>query len=566
MTTTTELFAMSLEDQCEAIWAATLAEEQRLRRVKDTPPGLFIFDGHQRIQHLLLDCNALKVEDAENDTGSIVLTIPAEHPVAQWMADDRGRIQRGEGELFHIDVEKNGVRVSGRYASKTIRKDAVGRRVLEITFQTDFENLKWIDCWSNPWLPAIFQFPRVFILAGPAIWVLKTALHVNLARINGMEALVGGLDDPVSPLNVLGLDQSGWDVVVKPTSFAEDMANGTIWCLFFSRWGKWFDRSKMILEDAEFSVVTRRYRLGDPEPWPGADLKDGALVVDIVDKSRQAEGTANGGSIFDGFTRTFREFSADFIEQADTELTGEVSYPASLFIDSLRTERGFPSVHFPADVDIVETEYTTTPPMGAFIAGGGQSAPGVNELIDAGIQAIADVIGHNLNVLGYGIGPFGGALSAVLMPFIKDTVLAWMHVPLPWRIAQMGSSHLYEMHIDLPGKAYTLSSLLAIRTAIVKTKRTKKRSIKFAHHGPYVVGWPGTGHMYKGDPASFEIYGDPTGELHVERAMKANLEWEAGHFAQWELEFGAKEEKDPLEALLAQISDAFSALADLGMF
>ncbi|SDT94216.1 hypothetical protein SAMN04488548_13118 [Gordonia westfalica] len=80
---------------------------------------MFIFDGHQRLQHLLLEVADLAVEDKENDTGSITLSIPFEHPVAQWMNDDIGRIKRGEGEFFHIDVEHNGIRVTGRYDEKT---------------------------------------------------------------------------------------------------------------------------------------------------------------------------------------------------------------------------------------------------------------------------------------------------------------------------------------------------------------------------------------------------------------------------------------------------------------
>lgn len=565
MTTTAELYDLDLEAQCQAIWDATLAEEKRLQRIRDTPPALFVFDGHQRLQHILLDCTSLKVEDIENDTGSIELELLADHPIAQWMADRKGAIRRGEGEFFHLDVEKNGVRVTGRYDEIKIGRDPKGRRTLRVVLLTDYENLKWIDCWSNPWLPAIFQFPRVFILAGPAIWVLKTALHVNLARINGVEGLVGGLDDPINPLNLLGLDQSDWDVVVAPTSFAQDMAAGTTWCLFVSRWGRWHERSKMIMEDAEISVQTRRYRVGDPPPWPGAVLKDGALVVDIVDKSGQMEGTANGGTIFDGLTRTIREFGADFIEDTDVEINGEPTYPASVFVDMLRTPKGFPFVHFPAEM-MVDTEFTMTPAKGVMIGGGGTSAPGVNDLIKAGVEQVGDFIGHNLNVLGYGIGPFGGALATLLMPFVKDTVLAWMHAPLPWRIQQSGSSHYYEFHIDLPGKAYTLSSLLAFRTAIVKTKRTNKSRVKFAHNGPYLIGWPGTGHIYKGDRGSFEVFGDMTGEIHVERIKKTELEWTVDHFALWEAEFGAPEDKDPLATIIAQISEAFSALSDLGVF
>ena len=70
--------------------------------------------------------------------------------------------------------------------------------------------------------------------------------------------------------------------------------------------------------------------------------------------------------------------------------------------------------------------------------------------------------------------------------------------------------------------------------------------------------------MYKGDRGSFEIFGDTRRDIHVERAMKANLEWEAGHFAQWELEFGAREEKDPIEEIIKSISDNFAMLSELG--
>lgn len=562
--TTDDLYALPLEDQCEAIWQATLAEERRLQQERDAPPVVLIFDGHQRLKHIVFDLTRLRCEDVENDTGSIELEIPFDDPIAQWMNDDKGRMARGEGELIHIDVQKNGVRLSGRVESKSVRNDGKGRRVMAATFLTDYENLKWIDCWSNPFLPAIFQFPRIFLLAGPAIWTLKTALFVNLWRINSSIWQIP--DDPMNPSTWLdGLDMSNWDIVIKPTTFLEDMAAGTTWCLFVSRWGKWHDRAKTIMEDAELSVVTRRWRAGDPEPWPGAVIKDGALVVDIVDKSGQMEGTANGGSIFDGFTRTIREFAADFVEQVDTEINGSPTWPTQFFKDMLGTPKGFPFVHFPADMDI-ETEYTTTPPKGAIINTGGHSAPGVNELISAGVQAAGDIIGHNLNILGYGIGPFGGALDAVLAPFYTDTVLAWISVKLPWRMQQMGSSHYHEFHIDLPGKAYTLSSLMAVRSAIVATSRKKKRGIKFSNAGPYLVGWPGTGHLYKGDRGSFEILGDTTGEIHVERAKKATLEWEADHFAQWELEFGAAEDRDPVESLMKSIAEIASAASELGVW
>ncbi|MEJ9078602.1 hypothetical protein WKY82_09295 [Gordonia malaquae] len=546
---------LTLEEQCEAIWAATEAEDRRIQRMNETPPGIFIFDGHQRLQHLLLEVVKLHVEDPENDTGPVELTIPFDHPVAQWMHDDRGRMARGEGENFHIDVEKNGVRVSARYESKEVIKDEKGQRLLVVTFLTDYENLKWIDCWSNPFLPAIFQFPRIFLLAGPAIWVLKTALFVNLWRIYSSIWQIP--DDPMNPVKWLdGLDMSTWDIVVAPTTFAQDMAAGTTWAMFVSRWGKWHDRAEMILRDAELSVVTRRYRHGDPEPWPGADLKDGALVIDIVDKSGHMEGAANGGSIFDGLTRTLRQIVGDMVEDVETELAADWPSAATMF----EPRKGVPAVHFPADWG-VETHFKTTPSKGLIMNTGGHSMPGVNEAISAGIQAGFDIVGTLLHV-----GAIGGSVDALLKPFYTDTVLAWISVKLPHRKQQAGSSGYLEYHIDLPGQAYTLSSLLAIRSAVVATSRTKSASIKFSASGPYAIGWKGSGHMYKGDRASFEVEGSTLREIHVERMSKATLDWEAHHFAQWEAEFGPKADEDAVDMAIRKIRELASAASELGVF
>lgn len=558
------LDGLSLLEQCEAILAATEAEERRLDALRHTPPGVFFFDGHQRLQHLLLEVVQLHVEDPENDTGFVELVLPFEHPVAQWMNDDKGRIARGEGEFFHIDVEHNGVRVTARYDSKTVKTDAKGQRLLHVILLTDYENLKWIDCWSNPFLPAIFQFPRLFILAGPAIWALKTALFLNLLRINSSIWQVP--DDPMSPMTWLdGLDMSTWDVVVAPTTLLEDLAAGTVWCLFTSRWGKWHDRSQAILADAELSVVTRRWRAGDPEPWPGADIKDGALVVDIVDKSGHLEGAVNGGTLVDGFTRTAREWGEDFVEDLEVEVFGQPGPLSSVWDDMFEVPREFPLVHFPADSTGHELEFTTTPTKGITINAGGQSAPGVNEGISAGVQATVDLVTSNLNVFGYGVGAMGGAVDAVLKPFYTDVVAAWISVKLPHRITQAGSSHYEEYHLDLPGKAYTLSSLLAVRTGIVATKRTKAWSVKLAL-GPYVVGWPGSGHFYKGDRASVEIPGDTTDDLHVERAQKMVLDWGFDHFAAWEAEFGARADSDSVEELIRSINEVASAASELGVW
>ena len=358
-----------------------------------------------------------------------------------------------------------------------------------------------------------------------------------------------------------GLDMSNWDIVIKPTTFLQDMAAGTTWCLFTSRWRMWHEASRMIMADAELSVVTRRYRAGDPEPWPGADIKDGALVIDIVDKSGHMEGTANGGGIFDGFTRTAREFTADFFETTEELITD--SPPSELFTDWLGTTKSHPTVHFPADAPgMADTEFSSGPAKGVIINTGGHSAPGVNEAISAGIQAVGDIVGNMLQ-----IGSIGGSVDTILKPFYEDTVAAWISVKLTERIKHQGSSHLWEFFMDSGGKAYTLSSLMVIRAAVYATKEWDAVKVTAHNTGPYVIGWPGTGHMYKGDRGSWEVTGDQSGEIHVERAMKANLDWENGHFAQWELEFGnSTTEEDPLVELMSWIEDLKDTAKELGVF
>lgn len=554
---------LSLLEQCEQIWEATEARDLEARRREEAQPMLFVLDGHQRLQHILLDVVDLQVEDLENDTGQIQLTLPFDHPVAQWMHDDRGRMRRGEGELFHLDVEHNGARITGRYESVTASRDSKGQRLLHVLLLTDYENLKWIDCWSNPFLPAAFQFPRVFLLAGPAIWVLKTTLFLNLLRI--YSSLWQIPDDPMNPMTWLdGLDMSTWDIVIKPTTLLQDLAAGTVFALVVSRWQKWHDVAQPIMQDAELSVVTRRHRQGDPPPWPGANVKVGALVVDIVDKSGHREGAANGGTIFDGLTRTIRESVGDMIEDVETEIVGAPSWPSGMWDDVFSTPKGFPTVHFPADAP-VPVEVMKTPSKGTFINLGGQSAPGVNEAISAGVQALGDLVTSNINIGGYGIGPQGGAIDALLAPFYTDVVLAWMSAKLIHRIPQSGSSRYQEFHLDLPGKSYTLSSLMALRQGVRETSRKKRVHADFTV-GPYLIGPPGYGHAEKGDRVSFEIPEDLSGDQHVQRISKTGFEWGAGKTPRWTAELGELQDTDPIETIIKKINKAASAASTLGVW
>lgn len=562
---------MTLAEQTAQILADVDAQYQSLVDEISYGPVIYLYDGNQRLQHVILDPIEATAEELENAAGTITVTIPADHPAAQWVWDEKGRVSRGEGINVHVEYRIGGTRVSGRVTPSTgIKSERLdtGEDVITIEAVGEYKNLEMVRVWSNPFLPAVFQFPRLWILAGPAIWVLKTTLFVNLLRLYG--SLWQIPDDPLNPLTWLdGLNMSNWDIVVKPTSLLADMAAGTVWCVATSRFRSWTEMAETILEDAELTVTLSRWRAGDPEPWPGADIKDGALVVDIVDNSRHREGAANGGTIFDGLTRTIRESVGDLIEDVETAFAGGPSSEvADLWRSVLCTAPGWPTVHIDADGDSRPT-VTRRPPGAVHLTMGGQSAPGVNEAISAAVQSIGDLVTSNINIAGYGIGPQGGAIDAVLKPLYTDTVLAWMSVKLIQRRNRVGSSHFLEDFIEIPGKAYTISALAALRAGERATRGGEVVEAQFPTDSPYVIGRPGHGHAWVGSPVSFEVPASSAREVHVERVSKVKAVFSSDPQADGafrEVELGRREESDPWEAMLNRIKHLAEAAHDAGVW
>ncbi|NKV10942.1 hypothetical protein GS909_07150 [Rhodococcus hoagii] len=549
----------SLEEQCEAIWQATLDAEREDWEIRNADPLIKLADGNQVIRYLLFDVQDLKFSDIENNTGQASFLLDVDHYVAAWVIDKDGRRARGEGANIHIDIEIAGVRWSGRAEPPKVERGTDGRRYVRLTFLHDYENLKWIDCWPNPFLPAIFQFPRMFILAGPAIWALKTALFVNLWRLNSSIWQIP--DDPMNPSTWLdGLDMSNWDIVVNPTTFFQDMAAGTPWCVFASRWGTWHDVAAPILADSELTVVCRRWRTGDPDPWLGADIKDGALVVDIVDKSGAMTGTSHGGTIFDGLFRTIQEFTADFLDTTASLLSGGPT--SDLFVPGRGTNKAWPHVYYPSDSPgSVETVFTDATSRGVIMNTGGHSMPGVNETISAGIQAIGDIVGNALF-----IGSIGGSIDTLLRPFYEDTVAAWISVKLPQRIAEQGDSHYWEKTIESPGKAYTLSSLMVIRQAMWETRSYTSASMSIKAAEPYVIGWPGTGDFWVGDRIITDLGAELSDRVIVNRVSQIDYERPRGTRGNWSVAVGPKDDEDPLVEMAARVANLKEIGKTLGVF
>lgn len=555
--------SLSLLEQCEAIWDATLAQKRDEDRIRRTTPLVRIWDAEWHLQHVISGEYEASFAWLSNDSGPGQTEIPFDHPAAQWIHDSQGRITRGEGRNVHITVDHCGVRWGGRLDKAVVESRDDGDEVLVVDWMHDYENLKWYSVWSNPFLPSTLQVPRAWLLAGPVTWVLLTTLYVNLLREHNV--LVTPPDDPLD-LSLYDdfVDQSNWSVVVKPITFLQAMESGVVWGIASSRFATFHDMAKIMLEDSELSVACNRYLEGDPEPWPGANLRHGTLWIDIEDKSGVHIGTSNGGSLFDGLERTVAEFTDDFLDSTEN-LIQDTEYPQDYYLQNYRsTHKEFPCVVYRTGYasGIETAKFVNSPAKGVQVTVGGHSMPGVNEALSASIQAVGDLWGNLIL-----IGSLGGSIDTLLKPLYEDTILAWWAVKSQERAKNSGWSRYFEFFQDGANKAFTIASLMVLRAGFWATKTVIANELSVLDGAPFMVGGKGIGHYFLDDRLGFALENDPTGQVWVDRARKIELKWTADTYPEWVPTVGdPRNLQDPAQRAWGKIETLIAGMRDLGVW
>ncbi|PKQ59813.1 hypothetical protein B5566_02425 [Mycobacterium sp. MHSD3] len=564
---TLDFDALDLEAQCDAIWAETIKQERAEAALRRQPPVVHIFDGDWNLHHILSVEYKAQFSWISNDSGPGKTSIPFDTEVAQWIHDMEGRMDRGEKRNVHITVDYCGARWGGRLDKTNVQLTDDGDKVLDVTWLHDYENLKWYSVWSNPFLPAAFQFPRAWLLAGPVPWILKLSLWCQIFREHN--PLITIPDDPLDFASYFtGLDQSNWHMVVKPGSFLDGMAAGDIWGVCSSRWSNWHDMAHQMLEDGEYSVDLRRWFPGDPLPWEGADLHPGALVVDIVNKSGFNIGTSNGGTVFDGLLLTAAEFADDFIDSTETILTDDDLAPIvkeNYSIPGLfYTQRELPfAIYREGDDSAIQTsEFIVSPAKGIQVNVGGHSMPGVNEAISASIQAAGDIIGGIAQ-----IGSLGGTIDTLLKPLYEDTILAFWSVKSIQRAQKSGWDRYFEYWQDGANKAYTIASLMVLRAGFWATKTTISCRVSVIDGAPFRVGDRGLGHFWLDDRIGIVLKDDIRRRIHMDRCRNITLGWDEENPAEWQLTIGDDRAlQDPAQRAWGKIESIIAALRELGVY
>jgi hypothetical protein len=555
----------TLEDH-QLLWDKIQHRRAFLEAARIAPPDIRLWDGDMNLRGTVAGWRSIDFEFIENDTGNATLQLSLSHYLAKWVMNYRGRSKRN----VIITIDKQGTRWSGFMSHYRVVREKGGDAYLEIVFVHDYEQAKHILCWANPFLLAAIQFPKLWIIFGPAKWCLLLTLFVNILR----------------------LETSIWTLPDNPLDITE-----------------FHDVAQKTLRDAQLTVVSRRYLDGDPHPFSELageldidfveelfsliPIRHGALVWDIEDNSGWGTETAFGGSLLTGLIRAVVNIASDGTTEGIDVFTGDPTYPGEYYTPNfLGTSPTSPWVVFEegpyTGIESSEFKYyeaTTT----SFVTGG-HSMPGVNEAISAGVNMAGDFVTSLINsalAAGGAFGtaidlpPLGGVMDAVAQLLYKDVFLAFMEIPtlraatigellqlvgLEDNPTSLGDFHFFEDWCDGADKGYTLSALMAVRAKMWATRAHTAHTIKVSDAAPYLVGERGYGHFWLGDRVGTTVLEYPIPfTIFVERLSKIRYTWDKDGPKGWQLTIGYREPEDPALKALDWIREINAGLGDLGV-
>lgn len=586
----------------QRVWEYAAARKSKREKDRLSAPLVRLWDGDYTLRGVCAGWREIEFEFIENDVGTASLKLSLDHYMAKWILDHKGRTKRN----VHITIDKQGARWSGRMDNYKVTRTKEGDVYMELTFKHDYEELKHILVWANPFLRAEFQFPKLWIIFGPAKFCLLTTLFVNILRLE--TSLWSLPDNPLDISEWMGPSfwPGNWRNIVKPFPLFGDNSNLTV---VFSRFKPFYDVAKTVLEDAQLSMTCRRY-LAAEDPHPFGDLtgpldnvvvedlfsliplRNGCLVWDIKDRSGWGEGTAFGGSLLTGLVRAIVNIGSDGLTEGIDVFTGDPTFPGEYYIPGfLGTNPRAPWVVFEEGpyTGIESSEFTYYEATDTSVVLGGKSAPGVNEAISTAIQMGGDFLTSLINSTlapagpvggAIDLPPLGGAIDSVARILYEDVIAAFNQFPslrasslalpisgLEDGQSSLGDFHYYEGWGDGADRAFTISALAAARSKFWETRARTAHTVKVSDAAPYYLGESGYGDFWLGDRVATSVLGNPNPEqLFVERVNKIKYRWDKDGPSGWTLEIGKREPKDPALKAFEKIRDINGAISQLGVW
>ena len=464
------------------------------------------------------------------------LRIRMDHYLARWLISIPDDPDAKKNVVITVDHYGGRVRWSGilKYF-KAVKKGGIW--YLDVVFVDDLQYMQFMLGAPNPLLPIpIFQFPRVLPLLGPAKWCISMMILLNLIRIEGN--LWQLPDDPFNAGSWGGLfDQSSWQVLIKAKPI--DLDDSSVWTLIATRMNRMDQIIQNALDDAQLTMRYRRILTVDGETSStGVDVANGALELEVVDTSGyySEDGTATGGGLVGGFSRTLQSFADGFVEDVQTVVGDAESWPPSYF-DSDYIGPGDPTrtwiVIRDSKYSSVETSEWTWGPATAVRAIVGGDNPLVDQLAQLTIESIGALVGYFL--LG-GFSGLGSIVADVVMPFLVGTILAWLEWKNSARVHNLGWVHLWEVYGQgAENNAWSLGAVVALRGAFLATKSQSAHVMSFGSGGRFLPGL-----MFMPGDRIGSTFEQATSTIRVDQCEEVTLSWDydAGQSHEYKAQIG----------------------------
>lgn len=570
-----------------AAWAREV-REYRIERAYDRPK-IMLYDGDWVYRGTVYGENAGSVNPRVNETGAIQIRLPIDldEPRRTWAAFWALDEERRGTSNIHVRVETMGARICGRMKPKHgvyVTRGVNGDEVV-IDFLDDTEELKHVHTAGNPFLPLmLIQQPKAWMLYMQADHAILLTLACNLIRLQLANISVDDIMALLNPANwgdgeFIDHLTHVWEqsqIVVKPNYFGDSTAPLAL--IVGNIKTSIFDVAAPVLEDAEMQWDLQRWFDGDPEPWAGAgtNWRSGTLFVGIANKSGFRTGTSIGGNLITGLTRTVADVLSNHVEDSYDLITGETIDETGFRLPGiLGTPAAHPYVVYrDGDITGIQTsEFSRSPGGAGRITVGGQSMPGVNELISGAINYGGDVLGDNLSAVisaGVGfqisVGSLGGAIDAFLNPIYRDSILAYVSVPLLARVSKQGWGHYLETASTTVTQAFTAASVMDLRARRRETDPDTAFELTVANASPWLIGANGHGHWWLGDRVGgTSKYLMP--RVFVRRCRSLDIDWGQGKGLSIVGQFGdTRSKKDGIERMTELIAKAMGGLQQTGMW
>lgn len=417
-----------------------------------------------------------------------IVTLRDDHPMAIWLKKLPNDPELKKNVVITVDFYGGKKRWSGLLDKWTVKtSDHV--KVLEVSFTDDLAFLQYLLCPPNPFLPIpVFQFPRVFALAGPAKWTISTLILINLCRVQGNWWTLP--DDPFD-LNSWdnAFDWSDWQCFIKCSPFMLD--DSSVWTFVSSRMNPVDSVIADSLEDAQLTIQYRRIITDDGEvsDIPGVpNPKNGALVFEVVDNSNATalEGTFFEGTIVDGFARSVLLYGGGFVEDTLSVVGDDQTLQPDEYYQSgwLATMSKMPWLCIRDNewTPIESSDLSWGPAKNVSVIVGGD-----NPAADAIAKLIIETTG---NLLGYfllgGFSSAGTIAADVIMPFLVGTIAAWLQWKNTGRATQLGWVHYWELYQQgAENNSWSLAALSALRGGFLVGKSETVHTM--ALHDSWVI-------------------------------------------------------------------------------